>query len=247
MKSMLSLFAALLVSAAAVHAADAGNSLTGNWRGTLDAGQVKLRVVFVITGSADGGLKAEMYSPDQSLRAIPVEAVAVDKTSLKIDVPAIHGSYEGTLDAAGNTAKGQWTQRGRSLPLDLVKGPAGPIAPPAETLAPADAAANRAAAAKVAGTWDGALDTGRGSLRVRVHISKTKTGGATGTMDSLDQGAYDIPISAITLKNGKLRFDARGIDGVYEGTLAADGSHLAGQWTQGGGTVPLDLQKAKPE
>lgn len=244
---MLPLFAALLVSGIAVRAANAGKDFTGNWRGTLDAGQVKLRVVFVITGSAGGGLKAKMYSPDQSLRAIPVEAVTVFKRSLKIDVPAIRGTYEGKLDASGRAAKGQWTQMGRSFPLELVKGAAGPIVPPADDLAAADRVANRAAAEKAAGTWNGILNSPRGNLRVRVHITKTKAGAATGTMDSPDQGAYDIPINTITLKDGKLHFEVRGIGGVYDGTLAEDGSRVTGQWMQRGGSRTLDLQKAKPE
>jgi hypothetical protein len=66
-------------------------------------------------------------------------------------------------------------------------------------------------------------------------------------MDSLDQGANGIPISAITLKDGKVRFEVPQIGGVYEGTLATDGSTLSGQWQQGGHSSPLDLQKAKPE
>jgi hypothetical protein len=248
MKTVLSsLTAVLLLSAALVRGDEAATNIVGNWRGTLDAGMAKLRVVFVISAAAGGGLKAEMYSPDQSPNAIPVAGVTVDGTTLKIRVPAIHGSYEGALDAAATAAKGQWTQMGQSLPLELVKGPANGAAPTAEEPPPADVAANKAAAEKVAGTWNGTLETGQASLRLRVHITKTGSGAATGTMDSLDQGATGIPIAAIILKDRKLRFEARGIGGVYEGTLSADGTTLAGQWTQGGGTLPLDLQKAKAE
>ena len=46
-------------------------------------------------------------------------------------------------------------------------------------------------------------------------------------MDSLDQGAKDIPLSRITHKEGKVRFEVSGVGGVYEGTLATDGTTLA--------------------
>jgi hypothetical protein len=77
-----------------------------------------------------------------------------------------------------------------------------------------------------------------------MNITKSPAGAAAGTLDSLDQGANGIPLSAITLKDGKVRFEARGIGGIYEGTLAADGATLNGQWQQGGQTLPLDLKKA---
>jgi hypothetical protein len=114
----------------------------------------------------------------------------------------------------------------------------------AEKLSPADLAANKQAALKVAGTWNGTLATGVASLRLRLNISRSATGAATGTMDSLDQGANGIPLSAITLKDGNLRFAAKGIGGVYEGTLAADGATLKGQWQQGGQSLPLEFAKA---
>ena len=100
------------------------------------------------------------------------------------------------------------------------------------------------AALKVAGTWNGTLATGAASLRLRLNIAKSSAGAATGTMDSLDQGANGIPLSTITLKDGKLRFEAKGIGGVYEGELTPDGAKLKGQWQQGGQSLPLEFAKA---
>jgi hypothetical protein len=248
MKNVLSLLtAALLLSSAIARGDEFAKNVLGSWQGALEAGPVKLRVVFNITQAAGGGLTATMDSPDQGARGIPVDSVTVTGTSLNIEVKAINGAYKGILDAAGNTAAGQWTQGPQSLPLKLVKGSGADTASSVEFLSPADLAASREAAQMVAGTWNGALATGGGSLRLRVNITKTAAGIATGTMDSLDQGANGIPISAITLKEGKVRFEVRGIGGVYEGTLATHGSTLSGQWQQGGHSLPLDLQKAKLE
>jgi hypothetical protein len=67
------LLAAMLLSFALVHGADTANSLSADWQGTLNAGAVKLRVIFKVKQTADGGLSAAMYSIDQGAQAIPVE------------------------------------------------------------------------------------------------------------------------------------------------------------------------------
>lgn len=117
----------------------------------------------------------------------------------------------------------------------------------AEVFLPADLTANHDAAQKITGIWNGALVTPGPTLRLRVTITKTATGAATGTMVSLDQGTSEIPVRAITLKEGKVRFEVPGVGGLYEGTLASDGTTLSGQWQQQGNTLPLDLQKTKTE
>jgi hypothetical protein len=248
MKHALSvLAAALLLSSAVANGDEPARNVVGSWQGTLDAGTARLRIVFNIARAADGGLTATMDSPDQGARGIPVDAVTVTGTSLTIEMKHINGAYNGILDASGNAVAGQWTQGPQSLPLNLVRSSGADAAASGEALSGADLAASKEVAEKIAGTWNGALAAGGRSLRLRVNIAKTAAGAATGTMDSLDQGANGIPISAITLKDGTVRFEARGIGGIYEGALAADCSTLTGQWQQGGQSLPLNLQKAKPE
>ncbi len=234
----------VLMWASAAFGAVATNSVAGNWSGTLEVGAVKLRVAFKIRKGVDGVLTAKMDSLDQGARDIPVNAVTVKDTHLRLEVKAVEGVYAGALDAAGTKATGQWTQGPTTLPLTLVKGPGTDSAFEAEKLSPADLAANQQAALKAAGTWDGVLVTPTASLRLRLKISKSDAGAAIGTLDSLDQGANGIPLSAITLKAGQLHFEARGIGGVYEGNLAADSATLKGRWQQGGQSLPLEFKKA---
>lgn len=245
MKKIISLLAVtLLLGSAVASGAAATNDVAGNWNGTLEAGAIKLRVVFKISKGIGGGLTAKMDSIDQGARDIPVDAVTVKDKTLRMEVKSVSGVYEGTLDAAGTKATGQWTQGPQTLPLILEKRRGTNSTFEAEKLSPAGQAANKQAAVKVAGTWDGTLATGAANLRLRVNISKSSTGAATGTLDSLDQSANGIALSAITLRDGKVRFEARGIGGVYEGTLASDGSTLTGQWQQGGQSLPLEFKQA---
>ncbi|HEX5219562.1 MAG TPA: hypothetical protein VFZ59_08330 [Verrucomicrobiae bacterium] len=217
------------------------NDVTGNWQGTLDTGAAKLRLVFKITKRAGGGLSAKMDSIDQGARDIPADPATVSNKTLRMEVKSVQGLYVGTLDATGTKATGLWSQGPVVLPLSLEKGG---TKLSEEKLSPEELAANKQAAEKLAGTWNGTLSTGAGELRLRVNLTKTASGGATGTMDSLDQGANGIPISAITLKKDKVRFETRGFGGVYEGTLSTNGAALKGEWQQGGASLPLEFKKA---
>ena len=241
-KSLLAL--AMLLSAHLATATAATNDVTGNWHGTLDTGMAKLRLLFKISKAAEGKLTAKLDSLDQGANDIPVDSVSVSNKSLRMEVKLVQGLYVGTLDTTGTKSKGTWSQGGVELPLDLEKRHGTNAPTEVEKFSAEDQAANKQAATKAAGTWNGTLAAGGANLRLRVNISKTAAGGATGTMDSLDQGANGIPLSAITLKANKLRFEVRGVGGVYDGTLAADGATVSGKWQQGGGSLPLEFKKA---
>jgi uncharacterized protein (TIGR03435 family) len=100
-----------------------GQTLTGTWQGALKIPQApngELRIVMKVSTTGKDTLKAEMYSIDQGGQAISVESVKQSGSGLKITVPAINGTYEGSLSADGTTITGTWTQ-GAPLPLTLVK------------------------------------------------------------------------------------------------------------------------------
>jgi uncharacterized protein len=92
----------------------------GAWMGTIDAGAIKLRVVFHITNAADG-LKATMDSLDQGAMGIPVTTVTLNGASLKIEMKQIDGVYEGKVSSDKAAIDGTWTQRGMSRPLVLTR------------------------------------------------------------------------------------------------------------------------------
>jgi hypothetical protein len=111
----LAAFLAFLAGGAAVNAGD----LAGDWLGTI--GGDYRRVVVLITGEAQPGWKATLFSIDQSSHGVPVDNVTVRDGEVRMTVRAVMGSYRGTLSADGTVLTGTWASRGQARPLELRK------------------------------------------------------------------------------------------------------------------------------
>lgn len=95
-------------------------SLAGNWQGTLQAGK-DLRIVIVIS-SADGGvLRAVLYSIDQGSQGLPASTIALQGSTLRMSYQSLGATFEGTVNAAGDSVAGTFTQGGKPLPLTLTR------------------------------------------------------------------------------------------------------------------------------
>jgi hypothetical protein len=94
----------------------------------------------------------------------------------------------------------------------------------------------------VEGFWAGALDTGAFKLRLVMKFSRTPDGKLRGSLDSLDQGANDIPMSVVTFQDGALHVEMKSLGATYDGKLSADGTQLTGEFTQGA-KLPLDMKR----
>ncbi len=97
----------------------------------------------------------------------------------------------------------------------------------------------------VAGDWQGALNAGGVTLHLVLHLHTDAAGALTGTLDSIDQGAKDIPVTKAELKDGKLTLDLDLIHGHFVGTVNASTSEINGAWTQYN-TLPLTFHRADP-
>jgi bla regulator protein blaR1 len=105
-----------VLAASALLAQDA-KDVTGDWQGTLQGPGQTLRVVISIT-KADTGLKAVMHFIDQAQSA-PVTSVTLQGSALKMTMNMFTATYEGTLNADGNSITGTWTQGPKPQPLNL--------------------------------------------------------------------------------------------------------------------------------
>lgn len=92
----------------------------GTWSGKLKIQGTELKIVFHVTKSGDV-LCATLDSPDQSAYGIPVSVISVKNDSLKMEIKAIGGKYEGKI-LTDSKITGIFSQMGMKLPLDLEKG-----------------------------------------------------------------------------------------------------------------------------
>lgn len=103
------------------------------------------------------------------------------------------------------------------------------------------AAVPAAAPVDLAGDWQGKLTVSPGnSLTVRFTFTRGANGAYTGMLNSPDNPAVNnTPISSVTWDGNDLKFAVPSLQGSYAGKLA--GGRLAGQWTQPGGALALEL------
>jgi uncharacterized protein len=96
----------------------------------------------------------------------------------------------------------------------------------------------------VPGTWMGRLTADGMDLRVVFNVKLTGKDSLSATLDSPDQGAAGIPAGKVTLDMQKFTLMAPSINGEYNGVVKGD-STIEGNWSQNGGTLPLNLKKQK--
>jgi uncharacterized protein (TIGR03435 family) len=106
-------------------------------------------------------------------------------------------------------------------------------------------AASSVLAQDITGIWQGTLKAPQRDLRLVMKISKDQTAFKV-VMYSIDQGAGAIGGSA-TLQAGNLKITIPGAGGTYEGKLDSDGVTVTGNWSQGGGAIPLELKHVNAE
>jgi uncharacterized protein (TIGR03435 family) len=100
----------------------------------------------------------------------------------------------------------------------------------------------------IAETWQGTEHTPDGQdLRMVLKIAKDQKGAVSATLYSLDQGEVPPSSGSVSFQEGKLRFvfDFPGL--TYEGTTSADGNSMSGTMTYAKRSLPLALQRTKPE
>jgi hypothetical protein len=96
------------------------------------------------------------------------------------------------------------------------------------------------------GVWWGTLQAGAQRLRLVFRLQRDADGQLRGTIDSLDQGATGIPISAITVEGNTIRIRSDAVQGEFVGALSEDGKQITGVWKQGGQELPLTLTRGEP-
>jgi opacity protein-like surface antigen len=84
----------------------------GEWKGTLNAGAVKLDLVLHVS-KKDGALSATLDSPDQGATGLAIDSITVTGKSLRFEMKSLGANYEGVFSADGSQIEGQFSQQGQ--------------------------------------------------------------------------------------------------------------------------------------
>jgi pimeloyl-ACP methyl ester carboxylesterase len=97
----------------------------------------------------------------------------------------------------------------------------------------------------LAGTWLGTLKVSVTELRLVFNIKANPDGSLAATVDSPDQGATGLPVSRMSLEQGRVTLELDKLRARYEGVLSADGTTIDGKWMQGGILLPLVMKRVE--
>jgi uncharacterized protein len=92
------------------------------------------------------------------------------------------------------------------------------------------------------GSWLGKISVSGVEIRLVFNIKLNEKDSLTAAADSPDQGAKNIPLGHVILKNEKLTIQAPLLMAEYNGTIIND-TTINGTWTQRGGNYPVNLKK----
>lgn len=205
----------LFVAGSAV--AQGPGEVVGDWHGVLGTPQGELLLVVTIVPGDDGELSGGLESPGQAPgQRIPLRDVRAKGDSLSFSIPAIGASFGGTWDGGTERWTGMFTQ-GIALPLTLERG-----APPALPVIQG-----------LDGVWEGTLRRNDVDLRLVLRV-RTDDRGTAVTLDSPDMVAYDLPVSAFTVRGDTVSFGVPASSVRFTGLHAEGGGTLAGEWVRPG-------------
>ncbi len=99
-------------------------------------------------------------------------------------------------------------------------------------------------APEIAATWQGILRTNR-DLRIVVRITKAGDGTLRAVyynIDDINEAPEGVPAISTTWNGSLLKIELP--FGTYDGTASADGDSIAGTWSQGPNSLPLNFARA---
>jgi len=201
--------------------AGAAQDVAGDWVGTLSAPGGQLRLIVHLTRNASGALGGTLDSLDQGAMGIAITKASLTGSNLNLAIDAVHGSYDGKVNAAGDTVHGTWTQAGQ-LELTL----------------------QRVDPSKLDGAWAGTLDFGTTKLRIILHLA-TGPQGLIASLQSPDQGNAVIPASKVSLDAAGFVFEMDQVSARFAGKIDPSQTKISGTFTQSGRPVNLELTRVK--
>ena len=116
---LISIF--LILSQSGIRAADIESdySISGTWKGKLEVLGEEFPLVFAFKEVGNGQARGFMLSPKHTSEKIPLSQVSLKDREVKLYCDLSNASFTGRLSPKSKKIKGDWSQDGNTLPLDL--------------------------------------------------------------------------------------------------------------------------------
>jgi len=94
----------------------------------------------------------------------------------------------------------------------------------------------------LSGAWFGTLDAGHIKFRLVFHFKK-HGGSYEATVDTIDQGRRDLPVTSVKVKGAEVHIELGAFAAVYDGKVDSTGTQMNGVFRQAGANIPFTLKK----
>ena len=238
MRSLVRVFlAVLLLTTVPLLRAQTAADPSGHWEGGVQAPSGDIKVEIDVAKNDKGALVGTFSNLADGLKGLPLATVAAEGKTVTLELRAGSGggTFRGELSPDGKSLSGNFilAEGGQSIPFSLTR--AGDAKMPS---APKSAAIGK----QFEGTWNGALTVGDKQMRLILKMANQPDGTAAGTIFSMDGSRIEIPI-AMTQKASNMTVEVASVGGKYVAILNAEGTELAGTWTQGKIVLPLTMRR----
>ncbi len=197
-------------------------SPAGDWMGDLVIPAGTYEIGLRIEEASPGVFKGSIGSHDTGRWGTPLEAITFDAGALTFTAPAANASFKGAWDPQAPGFTGTYTSAGGPAPMTFKAG----VVPPLPTVPGLD------------GRWEGDLQ----GIGVVLRISSGPRGTAT-LADYPSINRNNVVIRTLTRDGQKVALASANGQVAFTGTLSADGTTLAGTWTQQTFEIPVTLTK----
>jgi len=208
---------------------------SGHWQGAVQLPGREVAVEVDFSRNSLGELSGTINTPDEAIRGLPLRTVSVAGSSIRFEARRDQ-PFAATLSSDGKAMFGEYTVAGYALPFSMSRTGEAEVFK-RETSAPI--------AKQLEGTWSGTLVAGGRPMRLTLRLANQPNGTATGSLVSLDEGGLEVPV-AIAQDTIAVTITAGIIGSTFTGALTADGTELAGMFTQRTFSAPLTFRATRP-
>jgi hypothetical protein len=232
---VLSIAAVCLMPAPALLAQTAVE-VSGHWAGSVLAPGMDVSIELDLAKNGGGQLTGTFGQPGQHISGLPLTNFGIDGRSITFQIKGgVPGrrAFNGDVAADGTSITGDYASEFGTVPFSVTRTGDARIDPPSKS-API--------ARQFEGVWNAVLDVD-GGLHVVMSLVNRPDGTSTGYVLNIEEG-LELPITAMAQSASQITVELKGVGAEFAGGLNADGTELAGTFSQGPLSLPLTFHHA---